>query len=119
MSTPTPPPTSALRSPSASAPPSPATPYRSSSVPALFFFFLLTRPPPSSTLSPPTPLSGSNPAVEVIAVDQFRRPARPAGRRDQRVELVLGHHRVDSLGARQAMILRQRLFVRRLGQRPF
>ena len=38
----------------------------------------------------------------VIAVDQIGHPGRPAGRRDERVEPVLRHHRVDARACARA-----------------
>ena len=38
-------------------------------------------------------------AGEMIAIDPVGRPSRPAGRRNQGVEFVLIHHKIDALFA--------------------
>ena len=48
-----------------------------------------------------------------VAVHEIDQPRRPSGRRDQRVELVLRHHRVDAERPRHPAILRERRDVLR------
>src|SRR6266404_3490283 len=58
-------------------------------------------------------------AGEVIAIDPVSSPARAACGRDQRIELVLVHHKINAFFARQAMVLRQGVAISFVSQRPF
>src|SRR6266571_3635909 len=57
------------------------------------------------------------PTPSRIAVHQVDQRGRSARGRDQRVQLVLGHHGVDPLGAREQMILVERAQVVLVGER--
>jgi len=55
----------------------------------------------------------------VVAVDVIGKSGRAGGGCDDRVEFVFVHRGVDSFGAREAMILRERVEVSLVGERAF
>ncbi len=55
----------------------------------------------------------------MIAIDPIRRPGRPAGWCNHRVEFVFLHDKVDALFAGQAQIFRQRAAISLFGEWPF
>src|SRR5438132_326854 len=55
----------------------------------------------------------------MIAIDWIARPRRPARRRNQCIQPMLGHDCINALGAREAMVFSERGPVSRSGERPF
>src|SRR6266496_4071689 len=55
--------------------------------------------------------------TKMIAVNQVRRPCRPARGAHQRIQAVLAHHSVDTFRSRHSMVLRARRKVSLAGKR--